>query len=203
MKKIFFIFMIAILGVLAYGVTGTGAWFTSTLQVNNNAFTSGRLGLKVEGGPFVAEKMEPGAGWKDIGWFCVTNDGDFAVKWRAWFKDVNDPKGLRNFLRLRATLNPSTPDPAAHSEGEGSHDKSHEDVVLFENVAFTDLISDKNSYLLVDPTTIVAGGRPFSPRDRVCYRFEARLAGEAGDEQQNGSLTARLHIFGTQWIAPW
>jgi predicted ribosomally synthesized peptide with SipW-like signal peptide len=203
MKKIFFIFIIAILGVLAYGVTGTGAWFTSTLQINNNVLATGRLGLKVEGGPFVAEKIEPGAGWKDIGWFCVTNDGDFNLKWRAWFKDVNDPKGLRNFLHLRATLNPSSPDHESHGGNEGSHDKNHADVVLFEDVPFTELMSDKNSYLLVDPTTIVAGGRPFSPRDRVCYGFEARMANDAGDEQQNGTLTARLHVFGTQWIAPW
>jgi hypothetical protein len=196
-KYVLFVLGLGLLSVLAFGMTGSGAWFTSTLQMPNNVITSGTLKLGVEGGPFVAASMEPGAGWKDMGWFCVTNRGDYNAKWRAWIEDVKDRKGLSNYLRLRVTLNPHL-DPPLQTGNYGP-----QDTVLFEDVPFTDLLSAKNTNLLLDDTTIAPGDALFSPTSRVCYRVEAKLSADAGDEQQNGTLTARLHVLGTQWIAPW
>ncbi len=97
MKKVgLLILVVGVLSVLAFGMTGSGAWFTSVTELTGNSISTGTLDLGVEGGPFAASDLQPGAGWSNVGWFCATNNGNYDLKWRGWMYDLNDPKGLRD-----------------------------------------------------------------------------------------------------------
>jgi hypothetical protein len=189
MKKVhFFILGLTVLGFMAFGMTGnTGAWFTSYRELTDNTITSGTLDLGVEGTSFSAIKLQPGADWSGIGWFCVTNNGDYDMKWRGWLYDVVDPKGLQPFLDLRVILN-----PVSHQGNYGALNS------VGDTYAFGDLVSETNTILLVDETDT-----PFEPQSNVCHELQARLSSSAGNAQQDGTLTAKMNLFGTQWNAPW
>jgi hypothetical protein len=194
MKKVgLLILVLGVLGVLAFGMTGSGAWFTSTRELTGNAISTGTLDLGVEGGPFAASDLQPGGGWQNVGWFCATNNGNYDMKWRGWMFDVNDPKGLRDFLHIRVTINPT-----GHQGNYGPVN-----TVLVDDVPFTALLSNTNTTILLDGTTITPGDPAFSPQSRICYQLDARLDSTAGDGQQNGALSGKLNLLGTQWIAPW
>lgn len=192
-KSALLILVLGVLGVLAFGMTGTGAWFTSTRELTGNSISTGTLDLGVEGGPFAAAGLQPGAGWSDVGWFCASNNGNHDMKWRGWMYDISDSKGLRDFLHIRVTMNP--PD---HQGNYGPLD-----TVLVDDVLFTALLPNTNSILLLDDSRISTGDPAFMPGSRICYHLQARLDSGAGDAQQNGSLTGKLYLLGTQWIAPW
>jgi hypothetical protein len=194
MKKVgLLILVLGVLGVLAFGMTGSGAWFTSSREISNNAISTGTLDLGVEGGPFAASDLQPGGGWQNVGWFCATNNGNYDMKWRGWMFDMNDPKGLRDFLHIRVTINPN-----GHQGNYGPMS-----TVLVDDVPFTALLSDTNTTILLDGTTVTPGDPAFSPQSKICYQLDARLDSTAGDGQQNGALSGKLNLFGTQWIAPW
>ncbi len=178
---------------MAFGLTGTGAWFTSAREINNNSISTGTIDLGVEGGPFTVQNLQPGADWRDVGWFCAANNGNYDMKWRGWIHDVNDPKDLRDFLHIRITMNPA--------DHPGSYGPAN--TVLAEDVAFNDLLSNSNTILLLDESTISSGDPAFSPGASACYQIEAKLASDAGDAQQNSVLSGKLYLLGTQWIAPW
>ena len=191
-KAALLILVLGVLGVLAFGMTGTGAWFTSTRELTGNSISTGTLDLGVEGGPFTAAGLQPGAGWSDVGWFCASNNGNYDMKWRGWMYDVDDPKGLRDFLHIRVTMNPP--------DHQGNYGPS--DTVLVDDVLFTALLPNTNTILLLDDSKISAGDPAFA-RIQDLLPPQARLDSGAGDAQQNGSLTGKLYLLGTQWIAPW
>ncbi len=145
MKKVgLLILVLGVLGVLAFGMTGSGAWFTSTTELTGNSISTGTLDLGVEGGPFAASDLQPGGGWQNVGWFCATNNGNYDMKWRGWMYDLTDPKGLRDFLHIRVTINPT-----GHQGNYGPMD-----AVLVDDVPFTALLSNTNTTILLDDTTI-------------------------------------------------
>ena len=194
MKKVgLLLLVLGVLSVLAFGMTGSGAWFTSVTELTGNSISTGTLDLGVEGGPFAASDLQPGAGWSNLGWFCATNNGNYDLKWRGWMYDLNDPKGLRDYLHIRVTLNPT--------DHQGNYGPLN--TVLVNDVPFTELLSNTNTTILLDDTTISAGDPAFAPGSKICYQLEARLGDDAGNAQQEGSLTGKLYLLGTQWIAPW
>jgi hypothetical protein len=194
MKKVFlFILVLGVLSVMSFGMTGTGAWFTSVKELTGSSISSGNVELGAEGSPFGANLLVPGGGWRDIGWFCVTNNGSYDMKWRGWFYNVDDPKNLRDYLQIRITLNPT--------DHQGNYGKL--DTILYEEILFTDLMSKTNTKLILDTSTVTPGDPAFAPQAKVCYGLQSRLSHEAGNAQQNGTLTAKLYLFGTQWNASW
>ena len=192
-KAALVILVLGLLSIMAFGLTGTGAWFTSAREITDNSISTGTIDLGVDGGPFNVENLQPGADWRNVGWFCAANNGNYDMKWRGWIYDVNDPKNLRDFLHIRITMNPP--------DHPGSYGPAN--TVLAEDVAFNDLLSNTNTILLLDELTISPGDPAFTPGASACYQIEAKLGSNAGDAQQNGVLNGKLNLFGTQWIAPW
>lgn len=194
MKKLFiFLLTFCALAIMVFGMTGTGAWFTSTKTITGNSISSGTFDLLVEGGGIQARHMEPGGDWRDVGWFCAINNGDYDMKWRGWINSVEDPQNLRHFLHIRLVLNPL--------DHQGNY--APVDTIIYDDILFVDLISPENPYLLMDDTTVLPGAPTFAPQSKVCYGIQARLDSEAGNSQLNATLTANLHLTGTQWYAPW
>lgn len=163
----------------------TWAWFTDTETIDNNYVTTGNLDLTVWGGPFVATNLEPGAGYTSAGVFCARNDGNYDMKWRGAMINVADPQGLRNYLYVRAVINPTG--------AQGNYGPM--DTTLWTDVPFSNLESWATSPILMnDPTW------PFAPGSWACYRVEVALHSSAPDAVQGATLNADLYIQATQRI---
>lgn len=182
-KQLGFLFVILLIAAMAYGVMSTGAWFTDTAAIDNNSIQTSNLDLEVWGGPFVATALEPGAGYQSLGTFCAKNAGGYDMKWRGWIDSVNDSKGLRNYLQVKAVLNPND---------SGNYGPKGEP--LFADVPFTDL-TQANTWLVMDDPTWA-----FAPGHYACYDVQARVLDTAPNAVQNATLTARLYIEATQRI---
>jgi predicted ribosomally synthesized peptide with SipW-like signal peptide len=179
--------VVALLGVLAYGVTGTGAWFTDSAKIENNSIATGNLDLTVWGGPFQAANLEPGADYSKLGVFCARNDGSYDMKWRGYLKDVSGSSALKDKLSFRATLNP---------EGAvGNYGPSGK--VLFTDVAFSTLMNPDNGYILMDDPDYA-----FAPGSWACYQIDVRLAASAGNAVQSKTVSAAIRLDATQRINP-
>ena len=183
-KWLTYLIGITLLSVLAFGVLGTGAWFTTDESISGNSVSTGTLDLEVSGGPFSGTNLEPGAGYTSLGIFCVENIGDYDMKWRGWLKDVDDAKGLRNYLQVQAILNPTG--------YEGNYGPA--DTTVFTDVPFTDLMGPNSHILLNDPVY------PFSPGYKACYQINAKLLSSAPNAVQAATLNTNLYIQGTQYI---
>lgn len=179
--------------IAALAVVGvTAGWFTASASVNNNYVKTGNLDATAWGGPLTVDNLEPGAGYESAGVFCVKNDGDYDMKWRAWLKDVNDPKGLRHYLRVKAILRPNDQGNYGPSEG----------LEVFSGVKFTDLMSPNSYVVLADPDED-GDPIPFEPGHIACYDVQVACVGPGTpDSVQNATVTANLYIQATQWINP-
>lgn len=90
-NKILLIVLLASLVVLAVGLTGTGAWFSSTASSTDNQLTAATLELQVNGvesvsRSYVVENLKPGD-WKLGGQAVLKNTG--SIPGHLWFEIVN------------------------------------------------------------------------------------------------------------------
>ena len=99
---------------------------------------------------------------------------------------MTDPKVLRDYVQLRAILNP--PDHV------GTYNPGAAGLVVFENVNFTTLM-DANR--LMDIKLI-----PMKPGEWACWAIEAKLLGSAPNAVQAATITSKLELHVTQWIDP-
>lgn len=95
LKKWMLIFPVVIVGVMAFGLIGTGAWFTDTATVADNTVTASTLNLKINGQEdavqtYSLSNLSPGA-WDLAGQAILKNDG--TIKGKLWLEIVN----VRNF----------------------------------------------------------------------------------------------------------
>lgn len=93
MKKKFLLGTLSLLliGILAFGLVGSGAWFTSTAPSTNNSLTAGTLTLNVNGQStqtqgFTATNLKPGD-WALVGSATLKNAG--SVPGHLWYEIVN------------------------------------------------------------------------------------------------------------------
>jgi hypothetical protein len=93
MKKKFILgtLSLILIGVLAFGMVGSGAWFTSTAASNQNSLTAGTLSLDVNGQAtqtqgFTAMNLKPGD-WALTGSATLKNTG--SVPGHLWYEIVN------------------------------------------------------------------------------------------------------------------
>ena len=81
-KKWTILIALVAIAVMAYGVIGSGAWFTDTQTISDNVITTGIMELGVSGGPLVVNNLEPGAGYQPAGYFCAQNTGNYgSIYW--------------------------------------------------------------------------------------------------------------------------
>ena len=183
-KTLVSIVIILALAVMAFGVLGTGAWFTDSAQINNNYITTGSLDLKVTGGPFTGKNLEPGADYRSLGIFCVENIGQYDMKWRGWVVDLSDAKNLSGQLLVKVVMNPD-----GTEWNYGPPNKT-----LFEDIPFSSIVGVNDYLVLNDPDY------PFKPGDRACYNVQASLPSTVGNNLQSARLDANFYIQGTQYI---
>ncbi len=184
-KKFFFVAIIALVAVLAYGVSSTGAWFTDSAKIENNAISSGNLDLTVWGGPFQVSNLEPGGEYRSLGVFCAKNEGDYDMKWRGYIKDFAGSTALKDKLYIQAIMNPTG--------AVGNYGPSN--ATLFTDVSFNTLTNPANGIIVTDDPTWA-----FTPGSWACYDIQVKLSSSAGNIVQGKSLTATLHLDATQRI---
>ncbi len=185
-KKLYLLLAVALVAVLAFGIIGSGAWFTDTASIENNSVSTGELDLSVWGGPFTATKLEPGGDYVKLGVFCAKNEGDYDMKWRGWMTDVSDPANLRSKLLVRGVINPTG--------NVGNY--GPENYELFTDIPFTQLTS-ANSII-----AITNSADPLYPGYYACYEIQAKLDGSAPNSMQNATLEAKFFIEATQRLNP-
>lgn len=179
---------VAILGLLAvvlFGMIGTSAWFTDEEIILGNQVSTGTLDVQLSGGPLEGVKLEPGLGaYVPFASFCIRNQGDYDMKWRARMDQVVDEKGLLDYLVIEAVRNPS---------GSGGN-YGPPDQLLFSGQPFTVLENSEPFFNVDNPAN------PFQPGATVCYELRGKLDSSAPNEVQGAVVTARLYVFATQQI---
>lgn len=182
--------LIAALAVLAYGLIGSSAWFSIETRTTGS-ISSGNFDLDVTGGPLDLQKLEPGAGYKAVGEFCLQNNGDYDMKLRAKLEGVTDPGNLRDYLSLKLVLK------KLNTEDGNNYGGEHEDIVLFSDLAFSAWMDwNDNAKLLANE------GDVFAPGLKSCYKLYAQLSGDAGNDQVQKPIDFDLLINATQLINP-
>jgi predicted ribosomally synthesized peptide with SipW-like signal peptide len=184
-KMLGIVAVLAALAILAFGLYGTYAWFTDAGEITGNSVTTGSLDMKVWGGPFVGEKMEPGADYKTMGTFCVENIGDYDMKMRGWMTDVVDAKNLRQYVLVRATMNP---------EGNvGNYGPAN--ALMFTDIPLSEL-TQANDYFSTDHE----GTEAIYKGLWACWKIDAKVMGTAPNSVQNALITSKMYIQATQFI---
>ena len=84
-------FGVLLVAVLAIGLFGTGAWFSSQVQSTNNSLTAATLSLTANGGSgttqsYVLTNLKPGD-WAPAGQVIAQNTG--SIPGHLWFEVVN------------------------------------------------------------------------------------------------------------------
>ena len=79
---------------LAYGITGTGAWFSDQVSLENNSITTGNIDLVVSDVVKSNPTLEPGGDYQELLRFCVKNGGSYNMKWRGSLRNVDSPGGM-------------------------------------------------------------------------------------------------------------
>jgi predicted ribosomally synthesized peptide with SipW-like signal peptide len=191
-KVILTAFAIGLTCLLMVGIFGSMAWFTSSTNTQGS-ISSGNFDLKVTGGKLDLTKLEPGAGYRQIGEFCLLNNGDYDMKLRVRVKNVNDPGGLKGLLNLKLVLK------AMNSDDLNNYG-SVDDLVLFSDIPFTALLDwNDEARLVFDKQGVVD---PFVPTMKSCYKLFVNLSEQAGSNQISQNLTFELLFNATQLINP-
>ena len=193
-KAILTAFAIGLACLLMIGIFGSRAWFTSSAN-SQASISSGNFDLEVSGGPLDLTRLEPGAPYRQIGEFCLQNNGDYDMKLRVGVENVNGTGGLKDLLNLKLVLK------AINSVDQNSYGDDVDDLVLFSDIQFNALLDLNNSARLLFDTQGVVD--PFLPNMKSCYKLFAYLPGEAaGDSQISQNLTFDLLFNATQSINP-
>jgi predicted ribosomally synthesized peptide with SipW-like signal peptide len=191
-KVILTAFAIGLTCLLIFGIFGSMAWFTSSVNTKGS-ISSGNFDLKVTSGPLDLTKLEPGAGYRQIGEFCLLNNGDYDMKLRVRVKNVEDPGGLKDFLKLKLVLK------ALNNEDQNYYG-GVDDLILFSDMPFTALMDwNDKARLLFDKQGAVD---PFFPNMKSCYKLFANLSEDASSNQISKSLKFDLFFNATQLINP-
>jgi predicted ribosomally synthesized peptide with SipW-like signal peptide len=189
MKRLIFpiVLILLLTGVMAYGISGTGAWFTDMATIDNNSISTGNIDLVLSDVRPSTPLLEPGGKFQEMLRFCITNGGSFNMKWRGIFTKVNAPEGMADQILISMVSNPE-------NTFAGNFDSPGR--VLFADVPVSSLVVP-NTHLLLDPST---NKDPFKPKDKVCYSILARLNSTAGDSFKQSDFSASLQLNATQWI---
>ena len=174
--------------VLAYGVSGSAAWFTDTAVIETNIINTGTIDLAFSDVYRTTPLLEPGGGYSEILRFCAINNGTFNLKWRGQFTNIQAPEGLTDKILISVIINPA-------STFSGNYGPAM--TVWFVDVPIQEL-AHPNGYLVLDPGTYP---EPFKPSDRICYSFLASLDSTATNTNQQAVFTANLELNATQWIS--
>jgi hypothetical protein len=190
-KRYLILGIVVLVAIIALaGTIGTGAFFTSTAQVQNNTLASGTLKVQInsEGGtaiPLNVQNLEPGV-WLPIGQVYelgMYNTGLSTIpcKYQMTFKNLVDPNGLTGKInvRVRHTF-AGTPNPAAWP------------VVWQSSFAGFNMLST-----LPQQGTIVGGGILGVNITHV-YVFEFQLDPSADNSYQALTATFSLQMDGYQ-----
>ncbi len=105
-KKLYLLLAVAVLVVMAFGMIGTGAWFTDKETVSKDV-TTGTLDLTIGGSavtdPISIRGLEPGAAPTHLGDYCINNAGTIDFKWRMKMALTDNPNNLANFLNVQVS----------------------------------------------------------------------------------------------------
>ncbi len=176
------------LGVMAFGLVTSGAWFTDSATASGAIILTGSLDLKVTGGPLRATNLEPGKDYSQLGLFCTRNMGSTLLKYRGLFEST-DP--LSNDLLKYTTLKVEQ-----HTTGHW--------VVLQEILGNpAEAVESLQTYFKFpgqDPNLvnhyIVEG--TLAEKEDMCYRLSVKLDPDTPDEVQGKTIKFVLHIDATQ-----
>lgn len=187
MKRSYLIFFISIFLVMAYGMTGTGAWFTDQVMIEDAAVTTGNLDLVLSDITKFTPALEPGGDYKEALRFCAKNNGTYTMKFRGVLANIVAPSGMAEKILVKAVMNPVG---LAGNYGPANTPR-------FENVPVAELMA-ANTHILLDSTV----AEPFKKDDFICYSIQAKLSSAAGNAYQSKTFSANLILDATQWINP-
>lgn len=194
-KKSILVLIVAVLAVLAYGTLSTGAWFTDQEVVGPTVVVAGTLDLKVDTyGAMRLEKLEPGADYQTIGYFCAQNVGDFDMKWKGTVEIIAGNANLAPYLGVKVIMNPE-----GYDWDNGVNYGPSVATDLFAKHGFTDVRLD-DLVAGVPPILMHDADWDFEPGSVACYALQVALAEDTPDTMKTQWLQAKLTLDATQLI---
>jgi hypothetical protein len=93
-------------GILAFGVVGSGAWFTDQAVIADNTVGTGMLSVDIReessvAQPFQVGDLKPGGEWQGPFPFGIYNDGKMPLVYSISSNVTDDPSGLAAFVNVR------------------------------------------------------------------------------------------------------
>ena len=185
-----FLFLILVFA-MAYGISGSGAWFTDQVNIENNSISTGNIYLVVSDLVSSDPALEPGGDYQEMLRFCVKNGGSYNMKWRGMLTAVKAPAGMADQILMRGVI--------LDLEKDANVKKTHdgEKAIWFTDKTAT-MLMHANPHILLDAST---NEIPFKPNDRFCYSIQAKLSGNADSTYQKETFAATLQLDATQWIS--
>ena len=191
-RLIVFSFLAVLFSIMVYGISGSGAWFSDSVTIQNASITTGNIDLVVSDEVRSKPDLEPGGGYQELLHFCLSNGGSYNMKWRGRLTDVGAPVGMEKEILIQAII--INPEKSSFSKNDG-HDDEHGNgnTVWFTDKSVPELMQS-NPHILMDSV-------PFKPNQRACFSFQAKMKGTAGDGFVQSNFKANLQLDATQWIS--
>jgi predicted ribosomally synthesized peptide with SipW-like signal peptide len=92
----------ALMGLMAFGVVGSAAWFTSQDAIEDNVIGAGTLDVQVFGGPFTVSNLAPGGDWEGPYSFQIRNLGTLPALYDISIGGISQTvSGFKNKINVR------------------------------------------------------------------------------------------------------
>ncbi len=176
----------ALMGLMAFGVVGSAAWFTSQDAIEDNFIGAGTLDVQVFGGPFTVENLAPGGDWEGPYVFEIRNLGTLNALYDISAGSISQTvSGFKNKVNVRLYTD--------YSSG------------TFGDACSGILIYDGSLPGLSGTATDNAWSNPFLQPNgawtdpwKVCFQLDD----SAGNQYQGASATFDIVVDGYQPDAP-
>jgi hypothetical protein len=181
-----------VVGTMAFGMVGTGAWFSDTKTSSVSVVASGSLDLQLVEDPLPNIHLKPGEDYSPIAVFCTRNIGSTDLKFRGLFEAAAPSSNdLIKFMTMKIESKTQA-GWLTLKEILGSPTVEGEDLVYYfkfpgQNPKIV------NQYIVVGS---------LAPQQYTCYRLSVKLDAATPDYDQNQSINFILNLFATQTTNP-
>ncbi len=207
-KSIVLLMSVAMIAILAYGVIGSGAWFSDSATSSANTITTGTLSIddgQLSKATINVPNLAPGDVTGDIV-FYITNNGNVNLAWLGDLSFTDPSGGLADVIYIDYAqmefLGGSWAEPTDNfiSNGRGSGDwpsayNTTADLSEYHVITLENFVAGRN-FMGVPPYEFAGALRP-----GYAYRLTLRLGmvKAAGNEYQHlGPMTLTLKVDATQ-----
>jgi predicted ribosomally synthesized peptide with SipW-like signal peptide len=176
----------ALMGLMAFGVIGSAAWFTSQDAIEDNVVSAGTLDVQVFGGAFTISNLAPGGAWVGPHVFEIREHGSLNALYDISVGNISQTvSGFKNKVNVRLYTDFSS----------GSFGDACSGILIYEG-PLTGLNGTSSDNAWSNP--FLAPNDAWTDPWKVCFQLDS----SAGNQFQGASATFDIVVDGYQIDAP-